>query len=706
MPAARVSLLGLGAIAHAGSLTAFATTASGAGVNPARSLLCDPGMDGCTSRIKAAKQEASVSLETGGTFTGPFGGIPASVPGSIAAVEFDYGGQGVGYFDATITGDNPRTFRPLEGIDLVPRDDGSWYVGYIDPGEWVRYTVDVSQDVSRFDFEFTAASQDGGGGVRVVADPTSEAKPCQTYRTDLSGFVNITATGGWEQFGSIYVDTSSVPVGGLSAGQRHIWLCFIDPGFNLDSFSLSTSSVAFGSASLMPFDWAWQSGTTANDQLQAAAFGPDGTAVFAGFTSGDWNGAISPDDEEDFDMAAFKLDSDGTLLWKFQKGTAANDFILAAAVAEDGSTVLAGHSDSDFSVIKLDADGNTMWEFKNGTSVADQATGVAISPDDGSVVVVGHTFGSFRGVSAGGWDFAAFKLDSEGTLVWTWQDGTSGADFLNAVTFVDDGVVMAGQTALDFYGPSSGSSDFVAIKLNDADGGAELWRWQGGSGLDDAANAIAATDGGHVVLAGYTNGDFEGQNAGDETSDLTAVKLNGTDGVEVWRWQDGTLQSDELEGVAVQPDGSIILAGTTDGGWSRLDDEASFGFGDFIVAFLTGEGDMIGGYQTGTAGDDQLKAMAASADGRVVIAGFSDGLYTAEAKADAGNLGSNDFLVVSMGISTAADETGSSGVDTTPIIAWGVGAAVFVALIALWVFIKCNKIGPIQDGVDSDDGRA
>lgn len=47
-------------------------------------------------------------------------------------------------------------------------------------------------------------------------------------------------------------------VGGLSAGQSHIWLCFTDPGFNLDSFSLSTSSVAFGSASMMPFGWAWQ----------------------------------------------------------------------------------------------------------------------------------------------------------------------------------------------------------------------------------------------------------------------------------------------------------------------------------------------------------------------------------------------------------------------------------------------------------------
>lgn len=60
---------------------------------------------------------------------------------------------------------------------------------------------------------------------------------------------------------------------------------------------------------------------------------------------------------------------------------------------------------------------------------------------------------------------------------------------------------------------------------------------KGGSGLDDEAKAIAAAGGGHVVIAGYTNGDFDGQNAGDETADFVAVKLNGTDGSEVWRWQ-------------------------------------------------------------------------------------------------------------------------------------------------------------------------
>lgn len=33
-------------------------------------------------------------------------------------------------------------------------------------------------------------------------------------------------------------------------------------------------------------------------------------------------------------------------------------------------------------------------------------------------------------------------------------------------------------TGLDFNGASAGNSDLVAIKLDDAGEGAELWRWQ------------------------------------------------------------------------------------------------------------------------------------------------------------------------------------------------------------------------------------
>ena len=40
---------------------------------------------------------------------------------------------------------------------------------------------------------------------------------------------------------------------------------------------------------------------------------------------------------------------------------------------------------------------------------------------DGSVVLAGKTGGSWNATSAGDSDWAAMKLDAEGTVVWKWQ---------------------------------------------------------------------------------------------------------------------------------------------------------------------------------------------------------------------------------------------------------------------------------------------
>ncbi|CAN0483185.1 unnamed protein product, partial [Scytosiphon promiscuus] len=41
--------------------------------------------------------------------------------------------------------------------------------------------------------------------------------------------------------------------------------------------------------------------------------------------------------------------------------------------------------------------------------------------EDGSVVVVGYTYGDWDGVNAGGADFAALRLDANGTEIWRYQ---------------------------------------------------------------------------------------------------------------------------------------------------------------------------------------------------------------------------------------------------------------------------------------------
>lgn len=98
----------------------------------------------------------------------PFGDAPAAVPGSLTCAYFDRGGEGVAYHDLDAInhgsgqlnkGPADRDhFREKEAVDvsytkaafdkfadgkLLPVDE--YYVGWTNAGEWLNYTVDVTE---------------------------------------------------------------------------------------------------------------------------------------------------------------------------------------------------------------------------------------------------------------------------------------------------------------------------------------------------------------------------------------------------------------------------------------------------------------------------------------------------------------------------------------------------------------------------------
>ncbi|CAN0353219.1 unnamed protein product, partial [Scytosiphon promiscuus] len=144
---------------------------------------------------------------------------------------------------------------------------------------------------------------------------------------------------------------------------------------------------------------------------------------------------------------------------------------------------------------------------------------------------------------------------------------------------------MGGYTTGGFQGLSAGNNDFVAIKLNSSDG-TEIWRYQDGSSETDLMYAVSGTKDEGVVLAGFTDGTWSVDNAGG--SDFAAVKLD-SDGIEVWRYQDGTNSTDMVRDVEVQADGSILLAGTTGGDWTGLNGGGDGGDWALISLSMDGE---------------------------------------------------------------------------------------------------------------------
>ena len=58
--------------------------------------------------------------------------------------------------------------------------------------------------------------------------------------------------------------------------------------------------------------------------------------------------------------------------------------------------------------------------FQDGTSEDDHLGG-AVEGSDVAYVFAGITRGDWSGTNAGGYDWAAFKADAQGDILWSWQ---------------------------------------------------------------------------------------------------------------------------------------------------------------------------------------------------------------------------------------------------------------------------------------------
>ncbi|CAM9974958.1 unnamed protein product, partial [Scytosiphon promiscuus] len=108
-------------------------------------------------------------------------------------------------------------------------------------------------------------------------------------------------------------------------------------------------------------------------------------------------------------------------------------------------------------------------------------------------------------------------------------------------------------------------------------------------------------------------------------ADFSAVKLD-SDGVEVWKYQDGTLYPDWFAAVELQSDGSLLFVGATGGSWDGANSEGSDGLTkDVVLMSLSADGEEIWRWQAGSGDEDAFTTIATGADGRVLVAGCTAG---------------------------------------------------------------------------------
>lgn len=359
----------------------------------------------------------------------------------------------------------------------------------------------------------------------------------------------------------------------------------------------------------------------------------------------------------------------GTGKLAIQVGSANNDVAHAVAVQPDGKTVLAGTtatgSETDFAVVRLNPDGSLDTSFGTGGIVTipvafpgqsqstDDAESVLIQTD-GRIVVVGSVSSSLAQS-----DFAAVRLTTKGQL-----DTSFGVGGIQTVAFAGSAkaygaalqtngmIVLAGEAQV-----AAGSSGtvFAVARLTVAGVLDSQFGQQGeqtvalASGSTDAARAVAIQKDGSIVLAGAhgTGLGISVFGVARLTPDGTLDTKFGSGGVQSFALSPGSQPSDSANALAIRSsDGSIVVAGS-----------AGNGFG---VARLTASGVLDASFnQTGKyvlQFPDVLGFKQAAANGVVLE---SDGKLLV-----AGSVGSPsaDFVIIRLNTNGMLDSTfGASG---------------------------------------------
>jgi hypothetical protein len=218
--------------------------------------------------------------------------------------------------------------------------------------------------------------------------------------------------------------------------------------------------------------WTRQFGSATTDWTTGIAV--DGSGVYvAGVTDGTLPGQTS---SGGWDAFVRKYDYNGTELWTRQFGPASVYYSWGISVDASGVYV-AGVTDStlpgqtssggtDAFVRKYDVNGNELWTRQFGTAGYDIPWGLSV--DAWGVYVAGATDGTLPGqTSSGGEDAFVRKYDRlTGNELWTYQFGTSGADWCYGLSVDASGVYVAGSTLGSIPGQTNaGGADAFIAKL-------------------------------------------------------------------------------------------------------------------------------------------------------------------------------------------------------------------------------------------------
>ena len=163
------------------------------------------------------------SFTGGGGPEGPYGGTAAAVPGTVQAENYDTGGQGTAYNVTSVNGSD-NAYRS-DGVDLETTTDtgGGNDLGWTTGGQWFKYTVNVA----------TAGTHTIALRLASPNAVTDGLHIANSAGTNLSGNVNVPATGGYQTWTTVNATVT------LPAGVQTLTVDQDNAGWNINYLTFS-----------------------------------------------------------------------------------------------------------------------------------------------------------------------------------------------------------------------------------------------------------------------------------------------------------------------------------------------------------------------------------------------------------------------------------------------------------------------------------
>jgi uncharacterized delta-60 repeat protein len=292
-----------------------------------------------------------------------------------------------------------------------------------------------------------------------------------------------------------------------------------------------------------------------------------------------------------------RINADGSLDTSFVVGAGSNDTVLSVATQPDGKILIGGefityNSVARNRVARLNADGSLDTTFDPGTGANGTVVTVALQPD--GKILIGGVFTTYNGTSRN----RIARLNADGSLDTSFDPGTGASSNVQAVATQPDGKILIGGQFTTYNGVAR---NYIA-RLN-SDGSLDT-SFVVGTGASNPVSSVAVQGDGKIVIGGL----FTTYNG---TSRNRVARLNA-DGSLDTSFVVGTGAGNDVQSVAVQSDGKIVIGGS----FTTFDGAARPRF-----ARLNTNGSLDTSFVVGTGASSTVWSVTPQTDGKIVIGG-------------------------------------------------------------------------------------